>query len=160
MTDGESRKIKLTWLVIGAIIGSVISLSGNVVYDFVIIPSITVEEPEIKLRYVDQKLFNEGDIVDFTLTIENKGSDTASDLLIYAIETTENEGFQAEWAIGYSKVLQVDDMTDATFTMRAPDDKRPEWNIKLFVTTTDDHIWTFDIVYEFLADSNQYQKIS
>ncbi len=159
MTNGEGWKVKSIWLVIGAVIGGVISLLFSVFYGFVVVPSLTVEQPEIELLTVDQRLFDKGDIVNFTVKLENRGSETASNLLIYAIETTENEGFQSEWVTGYSKILQVGDMTDAAFTMMAPEDNRSEWNIKLYVTTTDGYFWTFDIVYEFL-DTHQYHLFS
>jgi len=150
----ESWKNKLTWLVIGM----VIALIGNGIFNFGIVPYFT-DKPEIELLVVEPKLFYSGDSIELNAILENTGKKTASDLLIYVIEQTETDDHQSEITRNNPSILQAGNKFNAIFPLNAPDNNESQWIIQLWITTTDGYSWTFDIVYELL-DTQQYHLFS
>ncbi len=153
--EKESWRSKITLLVLGVVIG----LIGNTIFSVYVVPYFT-DKPEIDLLVVEPKLFYQGGTIELNVTLENTGKSTASDLLIYVIEQTGTKDYQSEITKNNPSIIKAGDTFNAIFPLKTPQNNESQWELHLWITTTDGHSWKFDIVYEFLIGSHQYHLLS
>ena len=146
--------------VITAIITFFVGILVAVAADVYIAPFLT-NNPNIELLSMEPILVSEGDNIDFIVSLENTGGSTAKELFLFAkTDSSTKQNIENTIAKGYKLNLQKDETTNATFSLEAPNDSSEKWLITLYVSTTDHHYWAYQVIYEFLSDTNDYHRIS
>ena len=161
----ESDDINWKKIGISAVVTFFVSLMAFSAFTFIIEPAVT-DKPEVEPIVIEPKLVDAGESVSFNITLENVGKRTASDLFCYACEKYSDTEPCSQFARPeVPSFLPTGETTHLIFSLTAPteDNAAATWSFELSISYKfggKAYYRSFDIIYEYLADSNQYHKIS